>query len=61
MEAAWRDQRPFNDVEPEWRVVCESFALPLYSANENRLLLEALLKFVAAADEASIRCRRSDS
>jgi hypothetical protein len=49
----WTQQQPFSDLAREWQLVCESFALPLHAASHHRPLLEALMKLVAVADEAS--------
>jgi hypothetical protein len=53
----WRtalsQQQPFKDLEEDWHFVCASFARPLSSAKNDRPLLEALIKLVAVADEAS--------
>ena len=50
---AWKSQHPFIDLAAEWQIVCESFSLPLHSANQSRPLIEAVMKLVAVADEAS--------
>jgi predicted amidohydrolase len=51
----WRStwQLPFNDLATDWQRVCDCFAHPLDSVRQNRPLLEALIKLVAVADEAS--------
>ena len=51
--ATWQEGTPFKDLGAEWQVICESFARPLDSTNGDRPLLDALIKIVAVADEAS--------
>jgi hypothetical protein len=43
----------FSGLETEWRAICDSFGRPLATLNDDRPLLEALIKVVAVADEAS--------
>jgi len=50
---AWGQRQPFGDLAAEWQLICECLALPLHSADHNLPLLEALMKVVAVADEAS--------
>jgi hypothetical protein len=51
----WQRSQPKDypdDLEGEWQVVCQSFAIPLKELREQRALCEALMKLVAVADEA---------
>jgi hypothetical protein len=50
---AWSQHHCFSDLAAEWQLVCESFAWPLESVSQDRPLLEALMKLVAVADDAS--------
>jgi hypothetical protein len=50
---AWQQRHSFDELRTEWQLLCDSFALPLYKTNQNRALLEALMRLVATADEAS--------
>lgn len=50
--ASW-DKQTFTDLEREWDIVCDSFAIPLDSINTNEAILLALMKLVAVSDEAS--------
>jgi hypothetical protein len=53
----WRESlysvHNFDDLTGEWRTVCESFTLRLSEVRNQRVLCEALMKLVAASDEAS--------
>lgn len=51
--AAWPQSRAFKELDAEWRLICDSFGLAVASTKQNRPLLEALIKLVAVADEAS--------
>jgi hypothetical protein len=51
--AAWRLHGDFDDLEDEWRLVCDSFSRPLSTVPQDRQLCVALMKLVAVADEAS--------
>jgi hypothetical protein len=52
--AKWRTGwSRFDDLTAEWERVCDSFDLPLDSVDQDRPLLEALIKLGAVADEAS--------
>lgn len=54
--AALHEKRPFRDliVMPnEWQLLCESFPQQLWRVGRNHRLLQALMKLIAVADEAS--------
>jgi hypothetical protein len=44
---------PFNGLSDEWELLCESMPQSLSDVGTNRLLLHALMKLIAVADEAS--------
>jgi hypothetical protein len=59
--ADWRtalQNRPFSELivtglSDEWQLLCGSFTQQLWRVGRNPPLLQALMKLVAAADEAS--------
>lgn len=51
-------KRPFSDLSinglsNEWQLLCDSFPQPLWKVGRDHLLLRALMKLIAVADEAS--------
>jgi hypothetical protein len=50
--AAWKSGSKFNDLDADWQVVLNNRGEPLAWVNRNGDLQQALMKLVAAADEA---------